>query len=237
MQIIKKIIVVAGLIIFVTVPCSGTVVNKSSCVSMPKDETEVMFSEKMGEMVSQVEACKGMCEMVECKEQPMVEPMPEPMMHEDVSMMPKSEQMDLMMADSMDSMPSNETQMMMSEDMRKLLQSLVLLIDIDFHKRMIVVDVDFYRDDARMIDSLLVNYAHNPEQAEELLYKVAECYMDEHGDEVILSLLKNFKIADAELLTHIVRPFVQKALMTEFLNAMHRCIMHKSMKLNEIMVR
>lgn len=247
MQITKKFMVMAGLINLVTLPCFGS--NQPSCnltksaAMAEEQETMAEMSEKSCPSDCTEKTCSSMCGKVECKDQPMTESdMQEDMMQsKSVSM---NSMMNSMISDSMEPVDQEMMKPMasadmkiMAEDMARMLQAMVLLVDIDFYKRMIVVDVDFYRDEACTIDSLLMRYAHNPEQAEELLYKVAESYMNEHGDAVILSLLKNFKVADPELLTNIVKPFIQKALMGEFLNAMHRCIMHKSTKLNEIMAR
>jgi hypothetical protein len=252
----KKLMVGVGLMMFITSPLFGKMLKKSSETSdvhavkpqeeaapevkmkrvcAPKNSEEVQeLSDETAqnnkpttELASQEEqevatskTCKSTMpdssDCMDCMDQEMMTPMSQKRS-----------------CNSMNA-ASCDMEMMMPEDMENLLRALVLLIDVDFLKKMVVVDVDFHRDDARMIDSILMRYTHNPEQAEEMLSMVAQKYMDEHGDAVVCSLLKNCNMADAELLARMVMPIIQKALMGQFLNAMHRCIMHKSMKLSEI---
>ncbi len=123
---------------------------------------------------------------------------------------------------------------MAAEDIADLISSMVVLVDVDFKRRMIVLDVDVYRDDPQKMDSLLIRYANDPEQAEKMLTGVAQQYMTEHGDELLYSVLRNCNIADAEMLTYMLRPVLQRTLLNEFLRAMHRCIVFKSHKLSEV---
>lgn len=134
--------------------------------------------------------------------------------------------------------PMSEMSMEWKEaDIEAVLNSMVVLLDIDLRKKMFVLDVDFYNDDQCDIKELLMKYLNNPMQAEMMLTQVAEKYMNESGDSVVYSLLKSFKVTDAESLTRIVRPFIQKTLMNELLRAMHYCIMNKCMKLQEMMAQ
>lgn len=120
------------------------------------------------------------------------------------------------------------------EDITDLVSSMVVLVDVDVKRKMIVLDVDFHREDPLKMDSLLIRYANNPEQAEAMLEAVAQRYVTEHGDDLLCAVLRNCNVADAEMVTHMLRPVLQKALLNEFLKAMHCCIVFKSHRLSEV---
>ena len=258
MPMIKKLMVVAGIFTFVALPfkaqtemgADNVLLENQEIVQEEKEKTaldEIMsklrsvnLSQAMKEQLSadiqtlleEQMATPVIAEVVGDNSSDKMTPKPE-------SMMPMMDEMTAMQPAMMQPMAEQkcmpEAMEMMTEGMEHLLRSLVLLVDFDFNKRLIAIDVDFYRDEERMIDSLLMSYVRNPEAAEAMFNCVAERYMNEHGDEVIQALLKNFNVADVQMMSAMVKPFVQKALMGEMLKAMHRCIIFKGNKLQEMM--
>jgi hypothetical protein len=237
MQIILRSLLVAAL---ATAPCfaeqlhKGENPEKTSCHScvMQEENQSMMMAE---EMMPKKNACMMAQPKTEVADESVTEVVTEPAQAESAVVEEEAQPSeDVKLVRSM----STEEIKMMTEGMQQLLSALILLVDVDFRERMVYLDLDIHREEnAQQLDALLVRYAHNPNESEVVLNCLAEKYMNEHGHSVICSLLKNFNVADADLLATMLQPFVQKALMGEVLKAMHRCMLYKGTKLNSIMSR
>lgn len=121
------------------------------------------------------------------------------------------------------------------DDMQQILRSLVVLFDLDFHRKMFIIDVDFYKDEMYDIQTLLMRYMKDPEQSEMLFHRVAQEYVNEYGDACMISVLQGLTIENAELVAVTLMPYIKKAFVDQLFNALHRCIIFKCMKLKEMM--
>lgn len=127
--------------------------------------------------------------------------------------------------------------MMQEADMQQILQSLVVMIDLDFYRKMFIIDVDFYKDSNCDIAALLMRYMENPEHAEKMFHCIAQRYVDEYGDACVVSLLKGLNVESPEDVCAFLMPYMKKAFVSQTFNALHRCIMFKCMKLKEMMAQ